>query len=260
MSLIALDNLRRCFDSVDGLLERLDAGQWATPSLCPGWTVRDVVSHLGSAEHMLLGAPPGSTATSLPLDLMGEWIAAAEPLDDDAFLRRYRDTIVARRAELATFTETDLGQPSLTPIGPGTYGRFMEIRVFDYWVHEQDVRTPLGLPGHEAGPAAEMAIGEIHRSLPYVVGKKIGLPDGMSITFELTGPVERTMHLVVAGRAALVDALDRADVTVTADSTTFALLACGRIDPQAAIDAGAIRWSGIDEWGERAARHLAFTM
>jgi hypothetical protein len=105
-----------------------------------------------------------------------------------------------------------------------------------------------------------MAIDEIHRSLPYIVGKKIGLQDGMSITFELTGPVHRSMHLVVDGRAGLVDSLTGADVTLTADSTTFALLACGRIDPQGAIDDGRMVWSGSGEWGDRAARNLAFTM
>ena len=27
-------------------LERLDEGSWEAPSLCPGWTVHDVVAHL----------------------------------------------------------------------------------------------------------------------------------------------------------------------------------------------------------------------
>jgi hypothetical protein len=44
------------------------------------------------------------------------------------------------------------------------------------------------------------------------------------------------------------------------DSTTFVQLACGRIDPQARIDAGAISWTGDAELGERAARNLRFTM
>jgi hypothetical protein len=38
------------------------------------------------------------------------------------------------------------------------------------------------------------------------------------------------------------------------------LLACGRIDPQAPIDAGAITWVGDTDLGERAARNLRFTM
>ena len=260
MTMLALDNLRRCYASVDELLGGLTDEQWAVPSLCPAWTVRGVVGHLGGVEHMLLGEEPGSMTETIPFEKVGEWLAGLESSSNDEFLSRYREVVTARLSELDTYTEEQLARPSLTPVGAGTYGRFMAVRVFDYWVHEQDMRVPLGLPGHESGPAAEMAIDEIHHSLPYVVGKKIGLEDGTSITFDLIGPVRRTMHLVVDGRARLVDALDTADVVVTADSTTFALLACGRIDPQGAIDDGRVRWSGQDAWGDRAARNLAFTM
>ena len=260
MTTPTLDHLQRCFDSVDDLLAGLSDEQWAVPSLCPDWDVRGVVGHLGGVEHMLLGAAPGSMADSLPFQKIGEWLAATAELSNREFLARYSEVIEGRRREFATMTEEQLALPSATPVGPGTYGRFMTVRVFDYWVHEQDMRVPLGLPGHESGPAAEMAIGEIHRSLPYIVGKKIGLEDGMSISFELTGPVERSMYLVVDGRAGLVDELADADVALHADSTTFALLACGRIDPQGPIDDGRVTWSGSDEWGEKAARSLAFTM
>jgi hypothetical protein len=41
---------------------------------------------------------------------------------------------------------------------------------------------------------------------------------------------------------------------------TFMQLACGRIDPQAQIDAGKITWTGNGELGARAARNLRFTM
>ena len=64
----------------------------------------------------------------------------------------------------------------------------------------------------------------------------------------------------VDGRAAVVDGLDDPSVEVTADSLTFVQLACGRIDPQQAIDDGRISWTGDAEWGENAARNLAFTM
>ena len=260
MTQLALANLRRCFTSIDDLLAGLTDAQWAVPSLCPAWTVRGVVGHLGGVEHMLLGEEPGSMTETIPFAKVGEWLAEVEGATNDEFLARFRAVVSARRAELDRYTDEELERPSLTPVGPGTYGRFMAVRVFDFWVHEQDVRVPLGLPGHESGPAAEMAIDEIHRSLPYIVGKKIGLEDGMSITFELTGPVRRTMHLVVEGRAGLVESVDAADVTIRADSTTFALLACGRIDPQGPIDDGRITWSGPQEWGDRAARNLAFTM
>lgn len=256
----AVDQLSRCWASVDDLLGGLESSQWTTSSLCPDWTVRGVVVHLGAVEHMLRGEPPGSMADALPFHKVGEWMQGVESLGDGELLGRYREVIAARREELAGMTDDDFDLPCMTPVGPGTYGRFMDVRVFDFWVHEQDIRTPLRTPGHQDGPAAETAIREIEMSLGYIIGRKVGLPDGKSMTIDLTGPVDRLFHVAVDGRAAQVEVLAAPDVTLHADSTTFALLACGRIDPQSAIDDGRISWDGDDEWGERAARNLAFTM
>ena len=254
------ESLELCWTSFDELVDGLTDEQLAVPSPCEGWTVRDVVTHLGAVEHMMSGEAPGSFTDSVPFDKVTEWMQGVSDLDNAALFERYREVIERRREELADVTAEDLALPSMTPVGPKTYGRFLAIRVFDFWVHEQDVRLPLGLPGHEDGPAAEMALDEIEVSLPYIVGKLIGLPDGMGITFELTGPVERTMHVEVDGRAANAETLEEPDVVLSTDSVTFALLACGRIDPQGAIDEGRISWTGDAKWGEAAARNLAFTM
>ncbi len=253
-------NLNRCWDSLDTLFDQLTDDQWSTQSLCPDWTVRGVMVHLGAVEHMLLGEPPGSMPDALPFGKVGGWMHQVESLSDQEALSAYRKVIGARRDELAAVTDDDFDQPCMTPVGPGTYGRFMDVRVFDFWVHEQDIRTPLDLPGHETGPAAEMAIAEIEASLGYIVGRKVGLPDGKGLTIDLTGPIERQFHVVVDGRAGRVDSLDDPDVTLHTDSTTFALLACGRIDPHGPIDDGRVTWDGDAEWGDRTARNLAFTM
>ena len=256
----SVDHLERCWASLDDVFAQLERDQWSTQSLCPDWSVRGVLVHLGAVEYMLQGEPPGSMPDALPFEKVGDWMQQVTSLSDEEVFGRYRQVLDARRDELAAMSADDFDQPCMTPVGPGTYGRFMDVRVFDFWVHEQDIRVPLAMPGHESGPAAEVAIAEIEASLGYIVGRKIGLPDGMSMTIELTGPVERTFHVVVDGRAGRVETLADPDVTVRADSTTFALLACGRIDPQGPIDDGRIAWSGDGEWGDRAARNLAFTM
>ncbi len=255
-----VDLLMECFDSIDGVLDGLGDEQWATQSLCPAWTVRGVVTHLGAIENMLAGLDPGTLADGVPFDRAGEWTASVEGLNNADLLSRYREAIAQRRSDLRALTPANLEREGMTPVGPGTYGRFMNIRVFDLWVHEQDMRVPLQLPGHESGPAAEAAIGEIEGSLPYIIGKKVKLPDGKSITIELTGPVVRTFHVAVDGRAKRVESLDTADVVLRTDSVTFALLACGRIDPQGPIDDGRMTWTGDAVLGEIAARNLAFTM
>lgn len=255
-----VDQLLQCFVSIDRLLDGLTEEHWNTQSLCPAWTMRGVVTHLGGIEHMLCGLEPGALAEAVPFTRVGEWIDAVEGVSTPDLLARYREVIARRTTELAALTQADLDVAGMTPVGPGTYGRFMNIRVFDLWVHEHDIRVPLHLPGHESGPAAETAIGEIEGSLPYIIGKLVKLPDGMSITIELTGPVRRTFHVAVEGRAKRVATLDAATVVLRTDSSTFALLACGRIDPQRPIDDGLITWTGDATWGETAARNLAFTM
>ncbi len=257
---IPIESYELCWASIDELVDGLTAEQWQTSSLCEGWTVRDVVIHMGAVEHMISGETPGSFTDAIPFQKVIEWMDDVKDLDDAALVERYREVVSSRRSELASYDAGVVALPSMTPVGPKTYGRFLAIRVFDFWVHEQDIRVPLGLPGHGGGPAAEMALDEIEIWLPYIVGKKIGLPDGMGITVDLTGPVQRTMHVKVDGRAGTVDSLDDPDVVLRADSLTFALLACGRIDPQRAIDEGRITWAGDDTWGEAAASNLAFTM
>lgn len=258
--LAPIANLNLCYDSLDDLFAELDDTGWATQSYCPEWDTRGIATHLAAVEAMLTGSEPGAFTDSLPFGDIATWTESVAEHDNAALLAAYRDTIATRRAELAGYDADHLARPSMSPVGPTTYGHFMSIRVFDFWVHEQDIRGPLGRPGHTFGPAAEMAIDEIERSMPYIVGKKVGLADGKTITFELTGPVERAMHVAVDGRAATVERLESPDVVVTADSTAFALLACGRIDPQGPIDRGEITWSGDPEWGETAARNLRFTM
>lgn len=256
----AVENLEMCWSSLDDLFDQLTDDQWSTQSLCPEWTVRGVMVHLGAVEYMLLGEPPGSMPDSLPFEKVGEWTRQVATSSDRETFSRYREVVDGRRSELAAMSDEDFDRPCMTPVGPGTYGRFMDVRVFDFWVHEQDVRVPLDMPGHESGPAAEMAIAEIEASLGYIVGRKIGLPDGSSMTIDLPGPIERTFHVAVDGRAARVDSLTDPDVTLHVDSTMFALLACGRVEPQGPIDDGRVSWEGDGEWGERAARNLAFTM
>ncbi len=66
--------------------------------------------------------------------------------------------------------------PTQTPVGMAPYRRFMEIRVFDCWLHEQDIRSAIGRPGHEDGPCAEMSVDEVVRALGFIVGKQACAP------------------------------------------------------------------------------------
>lgn len=260
----SLDEIRAALEdsyvSMEGLVEDLSDAQWQVQSLCPDWNIRDVVSHVTSIEAVMAGWLPDDVSTPPPFERAARFERETAGLDNAAFVDRVRATYDRRRQDLEALADADLDRPSWMPVGPGTYGRFLEIRVFDFWVHQRDIAAPLTCDTDDAGVAAEIALGEVAGSLGYIVGKKVGVPDGKSIAFDLTGPIRRVLNVRVDGRARLVEQLDTPDVEIITDSTTFIQLACGRIDPQAVIDSGAISWKGDAELGERAARNLRFTM
>jgi uncharacterized protein (TIGR03083 family) len=260
MSHPSLTGLDLCWSSLNSLLDDLTDDQWSTQSLCPDWDVAGVVMHLVAVEEMLLGRAPSEFAERLPFEEVAGFTDAMASLSRAELTEKFASVTAARKTELAELSDGDFATPVMTPVGPGTYGRFMDIRVFDFWVHEQDIRTPLNLPGHEVGVAAERSIDEIRMSMPYIAGKRVGVPDGSSLRVQLTGPIAGEITVRVDGRAGLVDDADETTATITADSTTFALLACGRVDPQSRIDSGKITWSGDVALGEKAARNLRFTM
>ncbi|RDH79818.1 maleylpyruvate isomerase family mycothiol-dependent enzyme [Mycolicibacterium moriokaense] len=249
-----------CYSSIESLCADLSEADWQAQSLCPDWTVRGVVSHVTSIEAVMTGWLPDDATTPPPFGKAGDFERETADLDNSAFVDVVRATYDRRRQDLAELTDADLERPSWMPTGPGTYGRFLAIRVFDFWVHERDITTPLGRTTVDAGPAAEIALAEVESSLGYIVGKKVGLPDGKSVSFHLTGPIVRELNVAVDGRAKQVERLENPDVVVETDSTTFIQLASGRIDPQVPIDSGAIGWTGDAELGDLAARNLRFTM
>jgi uncharacterized protein (TIGR03083 family) len=243
----------------DELCGRLTAEQLAIRSLCPDWDVRGVISHVIGVEHVLDGWAP-STDDPPPFARLGAFQSETADLDPAALATRVAEVTSSRLEHLRSLDPSVVDAPSITPTGIHTYGDFLRIRVFDLWVHARDIAIPMGDQLESGGVSAEMALAEVAGAIGYIVGKKIGLPDGMSIVVHITGGVERDLAAMVEGRAGAVDAVESPDVELTADVETFVMLAAGRIDPQAQIDAGTISWTGDAEWGERAARNLAYTM
>jgi uncharacterized protein (TIGR03083 family) len=253
-------SLEDSFDAMETLGASLTAAEWETQSLCPDWTVRAVFEHVVGIENALVSWVPEAVDQPPPFARANSFAKEVAGLDAPAFLEQVRGVLDRRRQDLASLGPADLIRPSWTPVGPGSYGRFMEIRVFDLWVHERDISTPLGRSTDDTGARAEIALAEIEESLGYIIGKKVGLPDGRSVVFHLSGPLGRDIAVMVDGRAKVVDHLTRADVDIWTDTLTFVQLACGRIDPQEPIDLGRIVWEGDPELGERTARNLRFTM
>lgn len=228
--------LQDVWTSIDELCESLSESQWKTMTECPGWTVQDTMGHLISSERGLQGEP-GTThrATNLthvknPIGEFNEHeIDSRRHLSGAEVFAEWQDIQAKRRHTFATAGEDYFAREMMTPTGPGTFADFLHIRVMDAWVHEQDMRRALGLPGNQDSTAGAHSIGRFARSLPMVVGKRGQAPDGSVVTIHVTAPIQRTFHIATnGGKAAHVNEASHAACTIAMDSNTYVALCCGR--------------------------------
>ncbi|ONI87602.1 hypothetical protein ALI144C_09485 [Actinosynnema sp. ALI-1.44] len=255
------------WSSIDKLMADLSAEQWAAPTSLPGWSVQDNVAHIVGTELSLAGqqAPKNPAVRDLPyvhndIGAMNEcWVQWMREQSPAEVHRRFREITATRAEALTAMSEEDFNAPSWTPAGQATYARFMRIRVFDCWMHEQDIREAVGIPGNESGSCAELSIDEITAALGYIVGKKAQAPQGSSVTFDLTGPVSRQIHVLLDGRAAVVDSLPgAATATLSIPSTLFTRVAGGRLPAEAGFAGATLK--GDKDLASRVVSALRFTI
>jgi uncharacterized protein (TIGR03083 family) len=238
--------------SLGELLGELSDDEWRRPSPLPGWSVQDNVAHIVGTEAMLAGEPGPSIeidreANAHVRNDIGafneQWVESLRAVPSNEVLSRFRELTGARLAALEAMSEEEWNAESFTPAGKDTYGRFMQIRVFDCWLHEQDIRDAIGRPGHETGLAVEVVLDEMATALGFVVGKKAGAEPGESVTFALTdgGAVVRELNVEVGERAAVVPALaGHATVVLTMPIGVMTRRCAGRVGPDELLDQVAI--------------------
>ncbi|EUA89743.1 hypothetical protein I551_3777 [Mycobacterium ulcerans str. Harvey] len=230
------------WDSIDALLDGLPEADWQAKSPLPGWDVKAVVAHLIGTESFLMGvaaAEPDVDVSALghvrnPIGVMNEyWVRHLCGESGASLLERFRNVTEKRRKALTDLSNEEWNAATTTPAGPDSHGRFMRIRVFDCWMHEQDIRHALQQESSDeqlAGPASRLSLDEISTSMGFVVGKLAKAPEGSRVLFELTGPLTREIRVNVEGRAQVVDDFGGQEPTATIriDGLQFTRLAGGR--------------------------------
>ena len=177
------------------LLDDLSPAEWATPSLCEAWRVRDVAAHLTQA-HM--GAWDAAVAAVRAWGSFDRMIRDAAlrtgPLPPEECSRRIRAMVGSRRTA-----------PFITPLEP----------LIDVLVHGQDIAVPLGrerpVPPVPAAAAARRAwdVGFPFRARKRLAGLRLRATDG-DLVLGRGAPVEGTtgdLLLLVTGRTATVHRL-----------------------------------------------------
>lgn len=263
-----LAGLFASWDALDRLLSGLTQQQWSAPAPLPGWSVHDVVAHIIGTESTLLGlATPEVDVTGLAhvrndFGAMNErWVRHLAAESGAGLLERFWAVTEQRRTALAGLSDEDWSALTPTPAGPDSYGRFMRVRVFDCWMHEQDIRAALGRPPGDDDldtAAARLALDEMAAVMGFVVGKLGKAPDGSRVAIELTGPLARVIRVAVDGRGQVVDDFGGLGSTasIRLDGLAFTRLAGGRAD----ADAGVVELGGDQEVAARIVEQLNYVI
>jgi uncharacterized protein (TIGR03083 family) len=266
-----LEGLFKCWDDLEELLSGLSDEQWETQTALPGWRVHDVVSHMIGTESFLMGVPPPQPdcdVSALPhvhneIGVLNEcWVRHLRDEGHGAVLDKFVSVTGERRKVLTDTSDDEWNETTATPAGPDTYGRFMRIRTFDCWMHEQDISAVVGVWASDAvvaDEAAEQVFDEITSTLGYVVGKLGKAPEGSKVAFELTGPLQRAVRVAVDGKARVVDEFDGDPTTsILVDAVLFTRLLGGRTTAAQNVDA--IEITGDVELGRQVVDRLRFVI
>ena len=272
------DLLEAEWQAIADLCADLTDAEWDAPTQCPGWSARDNVSHIIGTERMLLGETPPEIAIDTESEAYAhvkndigaaneKWIQERRSRPGAEVLAEFKEVAARRIAALREMSQDDFDAPSWTPAGQDTYGRFMQIRLFDSWTHEQDIRQAIGRQGHLSGPVVDETLAEACTAMGFVVGKLGSAPPDSRVEIQLTGATPATIRVERIGdapRTAVVDEFSEGEATVaiSVDFELFMRLISGRVDNAeamtSAVSDGSASISGDMEAGERIAHNLAY--
>jgi uncharacterized protein (TIGR03086 family) len=130
-----VDELVRACGAVSDLIAGIRPDQWATPTPCTEWCVRDVVNHLVGVNLMFVALLDGS-----PMPERG-----ADPLGDDP-AGAYQKSAAALQDAVGRPGVLERSYPG--PFGKAAGAELLQLRVADLLTHGWDPPRPQGFrPG-----------------------------------------------------------------------------------------------------------------
>ena len=247
------------------VLEQVPAEQWTTPTDLAGWDVKACASHTAHLEAILAGGPEETADVGEPPHVTGFMglyteIGVVNRRDraPEEIVAEIREVTTRRHELLLADPPTDASAKPPVIFGgvPWTWEVLLRNRPLDVWMHEQDVRRAVGLPGGLDTRPAQHTADYLTESFGFVVARKAGAPAGTTAVLAVEGSPTIAFGVNDAGRGEwLPDVPADPTVTLRTDRESFVVLAGGRRTPAE----GAVVVEGDAELGARIVAAMATT-
>lgn len=213
MSKEGLAALQLAVDEVKSVISTLTDEEWARPSGCQGWSVRDLVAHMSSNyKETVDPSPAPAEPINLPAErMMDMLVEPRKAWTNQQILDEYLSFCDQAVAVLASMQEEPLASTPLPLADLGTYPMhaLADAYAFDHYCHLRiDLLAPEGPIERNNVPDADAkrlapAIGWMITGMPQMqtdLGKSLSAP----ITLTLTGPGGGSWTITPAGDGIVV--------------------------------------------------------
>lgn len=197
------------------LLRSLDADEWARPTACAGWSVKDVAAHLLDGDLRRLSvqrdghAPPPPSSIASYADLVAfidrlnrEWVEVARRVSP-RLLTTLLETTGRQAAEL--FASLDPRAPALYGVawaGEAESRMWLDVarEYTERWHHQEQIRDATGRPGLQRRELFHPVLDAFLRALPHAY-RDVDAPEGTAAVVAVTGEAGGDWTVVREGGA-----------------------------------------------------------
>ena len=183
------------------LLAGLRTVDWQEPTICDGWTVKDVALHLLAVEISNLSRKRDGHSLPPPQPLRSEadllafinernasWMQAARRISAPLLIDLLRFTGEQTNQFFTSLDPFTLGEP-VSWAGPKPAPVWLDLarEYTERWHHQQHIRAATGRPGLETPRYLAPVLATFARALPHAY-QSVAAPVGSCVTLTLTGP------------------------------------------------------------------------
>lgn len=198
----ALDQL---WTSTDRLLSEIGSEEWALPTPCTDWDVRQLAAHVAGGQSGFEGLPqpeppPGWTTDKEGVDEMtARGVAARADWSPQEIIDELSAAADAQLRRLRKLDPAGWEQPADWPPGDPTVRGFAKNRLLDAYIHLLDLRVALSRPLNlEAEPTVfELCLDQAYEFSGWGAVKKARITENCRIRLDLHGPGGGVNDLVV---------------------------------------------------------------